>query len=63
MAKFTVIGIYEDSNQTFAHHVEAATAQEAFVQVEAMDDGPWATCIVAIPGHLSDAAGELFFPE
>lgn len=33
MKKFTVLGYYEESFQTFAHHVEAQNASQAFFKV------------------------------
>lgn len=59
MKKFTVLGYYEESFQTFAHHVEAQNASQAFFKVAC--DFPDANFIVALNGfHQEDVS--LTFP-
>jgi hypothetical protein len=67
MKHFTVIGYYESSGQTFAHHVLAHYPSGAFTaaaQVGEQEHGPDAddvVFVVALKGHHQEGA-ELFFP-
>lgn len=49
MNKYTVLGYYEESGQTFAHHVVANNASQAFYVVA--KEHPDANFITAIQGH------------
>lgn len=57
MAKFTVIGMYDDTGQAFADSVEAADASEAMRLVAACSLAPSDLCIIgAIEGEHTLAA-------
>ncbi|GAA3571095.1 hypothetical protein [Marinobacter xestospongiae] len=60
MKDYSVLGFYDDSGQTFCHHVQAETAQAALkcVAVEYPD-----ACFVAVlDGHVSEGQG-ITFPD
>lgn len=60
MKAFTVIGYYESTGQSVCEHVTANNGIHAFwVAAQAMPD---LTMVVALPGHLTEGAGEVVFP-
>ena len=60
MQKFTVVGYYEESGQSVCEHVTANNGIHAFwVVAQARPD---LSMVVAMPGHLTEGAGEVVFP-
>lgn len=57
---FTVIAFCEETGQSVCDHVMANNGIHAFWV--AAQDRPTLTMVVAIPGHLSEGAGDLVFP-
>lgn len=53
--KYTVIGYYEDSGQTFCHHKNSNSPQNAFYQVASEYES--AVLISVVSGHLSEGNG------
>lgn len=60
MQRFTVIGYFAHNGQTVCRHVQATEGLHAFAEVA--QQNPGLTLVVALPGHLTEAAGELTFP-
>lgn len=60
MKKFTVVGYFEEDGQVVCHHVEASSGMHAFYVLA--ENEPSLTMVAALPGHLTEAAGEIFFP-
>ena len=60
MKLFTVVGYFVESGQTVCHHVMAKNGIHAFCVLA--QDEPLLMMVVAMPGHLTEGAGDLVFP-
>lgn len=57
---FTVIGYFESNGQSVSHHVEANNGIHAFFVLAQKE--PCMTMVAALPGHLTEGAGDIVFP-
>lgn len=60
MSNWTVIGYFENNGQSVLHHVEADNGMQAFFALA--QDEPELTMVAALPGHLTEAEGDVIFP-
>lgn len=61
MNQYTVIGYYEENGQTFSHHVDATSPQNAFFKVA--QEHSSACLIATLDGHLEEGKDITFAGE